>query len=349
MKTFRCSCGQKLWFENSFCYSCKKEVGYLPYKYEMVTIDEVSPLKKCKNWIDHDVCNWIVDHEHDTEYCQACRFNQTIPDLNIPGNLKYWYRIEKAKRRLIYSLMRLGLPLKSKVEDPELGLAFEFKSDDTHPQIHFKTIGDGEKVLTGHSQGIITINVAEADDVSREKMRVQMMESYRTLLGHFRHESGHYYWNLFSGDQNLKKEFKNVFGDPDINYEEAIKNYYANGPKANWQNQYISAYSTSHPWEDWAETWAHYLHMISTIETAYFHGLIPQDKNHIVESSMNENRLLIGRIQFESFIDLWIDCSLFLNDLSASMGQKYLYPFTISTPVETKMKFIHRVVEKAEL
>lgn len=347
MKTFKCSCGQRLWFENYLCLSCGREVGYLPHRFEMVVLEENKSYQKCKNWTDHNTCNWLVDHGKDSLYCQACRFNKTIPNLEIPGNTQYWFRIEKAKRRLIYSLMRLELPIVSRAEDPENGLAFEFKSDESHPQMHIQSIGNGEKVLTGHSHGTITINVAEADDVSREKMRVEMMESYRTLLGHFRHESGHYYWNQLINNEVIKNKFKKVFGDPDLDYAESINNYYEKGPTPNWQERYISAYSTSHPWEDWAETWAHHLHIISTMETAYFHGLIPEDKKYIVESAIKGNRLHLEQIQFEYFIDLWIEYSLFLNDLSASMGQKYLYPFTIAKPVAEKLQFVHETVAQA--
>lgn len=97
-----------------------------------------------------------------------------------------WYRLETAKRRLVASLRALGLPVRSKYDDPEGGLAFEFKSDEP--------LGDGH-VVTGHANGIIIISVAEADDAERERRRKAVHEPYRTLLGHFRHESGHYYWD----------------------------------------------------------------------------------------------------------------------------------------------------------
>jgi len=50
-------------------------------------------------------------------------------------------------------------------------------------------------VLTSHCNGLITLNIAEADDAERERRRVKFHEPYRTLLGHLRHEVAHYYWD----------------------------------------------------------------------------------------------------------------------------------------------------------
>jgi hypothetical protein len=89
------------------------------------------------------------------------------------------------------------------------------------------------------------------------------------LLGHFRHEVGHYFWDrLVATDPHQLEEFRVLFGDDRQDYGEALKRHYDEGAPANWQDTYISMYATMHPWEDFAETWAHYLHIVDTLETA---------------------------------------------------------------------------------
>src|SRR6202011_5238904 len=36
---------------------------------------------------------------------------------------------------------------------------------------------------------------------------------------------------------------------------------------------HVTPYASAHPWEDFAETWAHYFHMVDTLETATAFGL----------------------------------------------------------------------------
>ena len=175
--------------------------------------------------------------------------------------------METAKRRLVYSLLNLKLPVANKSEDPRQGLAFAFLSDVVKPD------GSVSKILTGHENGLITLNIAEADDATREKVRLAMNEPYRTLLGHFRHEIGHYYWGRLVRGTNFLEPYRELFGNEEANYDEALKRYYASGPPVNWQDNYISAYATSHPWEDWAETWAHFMHIQDAVEVANDFGL----------------------------------------------------------------------------
>jgi hypothetical protein len=180
--------------------------------------------------------------------CIACRLNRTIPDLNDPDNGRYWGEIEAAKRRLVSQLLALGLPVKSKIaEDPERGLMFDF----------LRSPPGGRAVMTGHANGLITMNVEEADNVKREKIKHDLHEPYRTLLGHFRHEVGHYYWDLLVRDTKWLGPFRQVFGDERANYAQALRRNYEAGPPPDWRNSYISSYAAMHPWEDWAETWAH--------------------------------------------------------------------------------------------
>jgi hypothetical protein len=222
---------------------------------------EWSQYRLCANYDRENVCNWAVRADDPEELCESCRLTRVIPDLGQRGHREAWYRLEVAKRRLVYGLQHLALPVASKAADPERGVAFELLADTTEP------------VLTGHSNGVITINVMEADDATREQRRVQLHEPYRTLLGHFRHEIGHYYWErLLAGSARLDA-FRECFGDERADYAAALRQHYEQGPPTDWQERYVSTYASAHPWEDWAETWAHYLHMIDTLETAAACGL----------------------------------------------------------------------------
>ncbi|MEA2933843.1 MAG: hypothetical protein QOD74_489, partial [Variibacter sp.] len=276
MKLFECQfCGQALFFENTHCERCGHRLGYLPDATGMTALEPEASLWKplaeperrvrfCSN-SQHDVCNWLVDQHSPEAFCLACRHNRTIPNLSEARNLQRWRHIEAAKRRLFYGLLRLRLPLLARQESPE-GLAFDFLAD-PHEGIQ----DAGPTVLTGHDNGLITLNLAEADDVERERRRNQLGEPYRTLLGHFRHEVGHYFWDQLVRDNPAR--YREVFGDERADYGKALKDYYARGPRPDWRNAFVSPYASSHPWEDFAETWAHYLHMVDTLETAYAFGM----------------------------------------------------------------------------
>src|SRR3954451_6103492 len=277
MKIFPCICGQVLFFENVICTHCDRALAFLPDRGIVAAIeeaagggwreagrDELSPrYRTCRNGRDHAVCNWAVPATDPDDYCQACRLNQVIPHLGAPDTRLAWHRLAMAKRRLLYTLLELGLPVASKKEDLERGLAFAFLEED-----------GASKVLTGHSNGLITINVAEADDAYREKMRVQMGEAYRTLLGHFRHESGHYYFDRLVAGTPWLPRFRELFGDESADYAAARDRHYHDGAPADWPTRFVSAYASMHPGEDWAETWAHYLHITDTTETAQAYALV---------------------------------------------------------------------------
>jgi hypothetical protein len=210
----------------------------------------------CANGV-YGTCNWLVPADGPEAFCRACRLNRTIPDLDAPGNLLLWQRLEAAKHRLVYGLLRLGLPLVSKFEDAEKGLAFDFLAGSG------AMFQEDPQVVTGHARGLITIDIAEADDAERERHRRDMAEPYRTVLGHFRHEIGHHYWERLVRDGlRLVRDglwhtaFRELFGDERRNYGSALDAHYANGPQPGWQEHYVSSYAGAHPWEDFAETWA---------------------------------------------------------------------------------------------
>ena len=265
-----------------------------------------------------------------------------IPDLGIEENATHWGRIETAKRRVLSVLVALRLPVRSRVaEDPERGLAFDFLA---------QTPG-GPPVVTGHADGVITLNVAEADDATREKIRADMHEPYRTLVGHFRHELGHYYWyRLVAGSGELMEGFRELFGDEREDYAAALARHYAEGPKPDWQATYVTSYASVHPWEDWAETWAHYLHMIDTAGTAASFGL-KKSALGLVLDRFNPAMLYRpddpGAGQFLSLLNSWVELTALMNELSRSMGVHDLYPFALPKAAVAKLHFIHTVAAGA--
>lgn len=335
MIDFKCACGQTLFFENTTCLRCGGRLGYDPPTRRMLRLStaadpgsgkgpqaaprsEAGPL--CRNGVDFGVCNWIAN-DADSEYCLSCRLNQTIPNLVDSDRLHWWKQLEHAKRRLIFGLLQLNLPVTGKRESAD-GLAFRFIEDRrSNPHV------TEEYVYTGHSAGVVTINVTEADDLRRELARRHSGEMYRTLLGHFRHESGHYYFDLLLKGEARRRRFRELFGDERRDYDAALARYYA-GPKLR-DPDFISAYAQSHPLEDWAETWAHYLHLTDTLETAGFYGL-PQ-----------------GSKRFDSLADMlekWSELAILLNSLNRSMGLEDAYPFVLSDATLTKLRFVHEMV-----
>lgn len=343
-------------------------LGFLPDTLQVSPISQVSvdelnravyespnssrQYHQCDNYSQHQVCNWMVDtadsDDSDT-LCRSCRLNQVIPNLSNEKNTKLWFNLESAKRRLLYTLFKLDLPVVGKDKKPETGLGFKFAEDEIEDE-YGNELFIKNYVTTGHSSGLITINLNEADPSSRIDMREKMRERYRTLLGHFRHESGHYYWNCLIEDTPYIDECRELFGDERMSYEQAMKTYYDNGPSKNWQNVWISAYASMHPWEDWAETWAHYMHMVDTLETAnQFEFTIAGNKLSNPLDAHPHSNALTTEMHFTKLFDDWCALTYSLNALNRSMGLDDAYPFVISISALNKLRFVHRVVEESAL
>jgi hypothetical protein len=350
MKLFECQhCGQPLYFENTQCVSCGRALGYLPSHETMTALEDdrgqwcalAEPnghYRYCAN-AAHGVCNWLLDARMGENFCAACRHNRTIPDLSQPDNLAHWRKIEIAKHRLFYTLLRLRLPLQTKIENPD-GLAFDFL------QAPGALAPSQAPVLTGHASGVITLNLSEADDVERERQRHAMGEPYRTLLGHFRHEIAHYYWDRLIGNSPALEEFSIVFGDERQDYGQALQQHYANGPPADWPERFVTAYASSHPWEDFAETWAHYFHMVDTLETANAFGVR-------VKPRVAKGAALTTVIDFDPhaaplarIVDAWLPLTFAMNSINRSMGLQDLYPFTLGPTVIAKLSFVHALIHE---
>jgi hypothetical protein len=318
MKLFACpSCGQIIYFGNVRCERCATQLGYDCDANRMVVVD--ATVKYCGNH-GYDVCDWVLPASSPDTLCRACSHNVTIPDLGQPENVERWRKIEDAKHRLLYTCLRLRLPLD--------GLRFQFV-----------------EAMTGHNAGLITIALAEADDSEREKRRHALREPYRTLLGHFRHEIGHWYW-----DQLVRPSpaaFTALFGDPIQDYTAALERHYASGAKPNWQDSFISSYAGSHPWEDFAETWAHYFHILDTLETGGSFGiaLSPRlDHANVLSTSLDFD---VYAADMPTLVTAWVALSSALNSFNRSMGLVDPYPFVLSPTVIEKLGFVHALIRQS--
>lgn len=351
MRLFSCSnCANVVHFENDGCVTCGARLAFRSGTLDMVALDA-----SATHVLDHGVtsaanvrpcanaalggCNWLVEDEDDSGFCLACRHNVTIPDLSVPENLQNWQRIELAKRGLFYSLLRFRLPLVTRAADAARGLGFEFLADDPMD-------GSEAPVLTGHAEGLITLNIVEGADAEREARRVALGEPFRTLLGHFRHEVAHYYWNVLVRDRDAFDRCRSVFGDERADYSEALKRHYAEGPPKGWETSYISAYAASHPWEDFAETFAHYFHIVDALDTADAFGLRtnPDVEADVPAIELKRTFDSYSMGSAEALIRAWVPLTLAINSINRSMGQPDLYPFVLSEPVIAKLHYIHDLI-----
>jgi len=349
MRSFSCfQCGQLLFFENSHCLRCGAALGFVPSRLELCAIEWVrgSTYRLADREDDRTyrrcarsqlaACNWLVE-DGDSDQCESCRLTATAPKLRHDGDLQAFAKAEGAKRRLIYQLLDLRLPIVSRQQDPRQGLAFVlgFRSDD-------------EPVMTGHMNGVITMDLSECDNAHRERLRATFGEPYRTLLGHFRHEIGHYYWNVLIENTPDHARFREHFGDERADYAAALARNYQGPQTGDWTQKHVSAYAASHPWEDWAETFAHYLHIRDTLQTAAHFGLhvspsvptIPPAGGKLSARASEE----VTQRDFESVIAEWLPLTYAFNAANRSMGKEDLYPFVLAPRVIEKLGFVHELV-----
>jgi hypothetical protein len=330
VRDFICpNCGQHLAFENSVCLSCGSALGFsLPDMALLVIAPReesehggavnADKYQLCAN-LHLAECNWLVERSPVAELCASCLLTRTRPNDSDTKALSAFAAAEKAKRRLIAELIELKLPI--------AGLAFDLLSS------------EHEVVSTGHHNGVITLDLAEGDDVHREQLRVAMDEPYRTLLGHFRHDIGHfYYYHLIDTSQDYANRFRALYGDPYADYQAALDRHYNQGAPPGWEESCVSSYASMHPAEDWAETFAHYLHIRDTLDTSAAFGFAP--------SAATFERRALGPSGFDAIIDMWLPVAWALNMINRSMGKEDLYPFVLPPAVLDKMRFIHTVIDE---
>jgi len=347
MRTFACPvCATRVYFENDTCLSCGHKLGFDAGALTMVALEPAGPgadvfrkvgvgngkeaavqVRYCEN-ATHAACNWLVPESDPSPLCKACAGNRTIPNLSEPGRIEAWREVEQAKKRLAYSLLRFGLPLDGGPVDA--------------PPLAFDFVAQG---VTGHDNGVITLDVLEADSVERERRRQLFDEPYRSLLGHLRHESGHYYWMLLVERGGAIEEFRALFGDERQDYQAALAAHYAGGTPPSWADSYVSAYASAHPWEDWAETWAHYLHMVDAVETAEASGMEPRAAGLLFGAAWPFKKYdVYSQESFDALMERWVPLTVALNSLSRSLGHRDFYPFVISAAARAKLAFVHRLV-----
>jgi hypothetical protein len=365
-RAFTCRCGRPVFFRNSQCLACHTPLGYDPGQRALLWLEPASAaagqvgdpgwwqpvgsadgapgavlFQRCSNLNSAAACNWLVTTDDAwagvPPLCRCCRLTRTLPDLTLEPAARWWNLIELAKRRLVSTLIALDLPVASKTEDTVNGLAFDL----------LRSLPGGPSVVTGHADGIITLDVQEADDAWREHRRHGLREPYRTLLGHLRHETGHYYWQRLVAPGPLLLLWREVFGDERQDYGAALATHYAVGPPVDWGQRFVSAYASSHPWEDWAETWAHYLHLRDTLDTARSFGL---DGERVELHYDRYGPEALSGPDAEGVLQLvnsWMELTGVLNELSRSMGLADFYPFVLSQPALRKLHLVHQVIRDA--
>ncbi len=357
MLAFACdNCGQLIFFENTACLSCGAALGVIPID-GVVAVQPAEPDDEnstlWQRWGDDDgpryrfcanrerlVCNWLVPADDDWPFCGSCRLTRTQPPLDDPASGDELRVAETAKRRLLFQLDLLGLPIVGRGVDPDEGLAFDLLSSTT-----------AGPVTTGHQDGVIAMDLAESDDVHREGVRQAMGEPYRTVLGHLRHEIGHYYWMVFARDPRRLARIRSRFGDDTVDYAAALDSHYGDGPPSGWEEFYVSAYATTHPWEDWAETFAHYLHIRASLQTAAAFGVIVAGPRLLADHAAPDALVSVpeGELDDEPFaeiLDQWLPLTYALNELNRTMGKDPLYPFVLAPTVVNKLTLVHRLVRE---
>lgn len=339
MRRFYCRCGGEIFFHDHYCKACGRDLAYDSHIKTMWSGEDNqngvfiahSPqgrkltFKTCHNRHTVVACNWVLPSKSEECQCVSCRSTRTIPDQTLTKNTERWRKLEKSKRLLFQTLIELDL-INGKRPESISDLQFDFLEDNrSNPAVNL------EHILTGHCDGLITLNAAEADEGFLHTMKEQMQERYRTLLGHFRHEIGHYFWLKLFVTEPQKEAFRNVFGDEREDYAQALENYYAKGKQNHWRSRFITPYAASHPHEDWAETWAHYMHIVDTLQTAQSYNLSvyqPQEHN------------------FDNWFAEWARVAQVMNQLNRSMGTAAPYPFKLSEMVVGKLRFIDEVVQQ---
>jgi hypothetical protein len=336
MRVFSCGrCGCQVPFAVQECGTCGAALGYVS---EDRTVRVLSPSNDPATYevVGHDGwwwrcmnsawgCNWMLTAGSDTVWCRSCRLTRGRPDGERPDAVEAWGKAEAAKRGLVHQLDTLGLAFQSRSTSTPDGLVFDL--------VHIP----GERGVTGHFDGVVTLDLAEADDRYRDGLRLQLGESFRTLIGHLRHEVGHYFWTRLVGRSDYLSSFRGMFGDERLDYREAVAAYYSGGARSWDAGLHVTAYAASHPLEDWAETFAHYLHIVDAADTAIAHELVPADVAMAAAEALATG-------DFGDVLDVWRPINVAITAIAESVGSAAIYPFEPSGDVVDKLAFVHRQV-----
>ncbi|MEN9889800.1 MAG: hypothetical protein RLY78_95 [Pseudomonadota bacterium] len=370
MRTWTCLCGATLHFHNLNCLACGRSIGYDPRRDRMVSgepcadpaaarpgagsalpPDGPDGLRPCAHRSAAPACNWLIaprDQDGDPAgRCLSCRLTGLAPDQRIDGHDRRWARIERAKRRVLRTLEQLG---RSPWDGPATA-----DSRVAAPPLCFHLLAGTpqQAVLTGHADGLVTLNIAETDDVERERRRVAFDEPWRTLQGHLRHELSHWLqWRDLAPDAHATAVIRHHFGDERDDYAQALQRHHTHGAPADWAGRHISPYAASHPWEDWAETCAHYLLIRDTLETAGHWGLRMDDAGTERDFRRRPDEAPdaprgAGSPDFQALlVERWMPLARLVNALDRSVGLRDPYPFTLSDTVLEKLSVVHALVDR---
>jgi hypothetical protein len=337
MLAFACPvCERLVTFESSVCLHCASELGFDISRRSLRAVSPSDPLAsvvRCAQ-TTRIGCNWLASS--DGELCSSCRLTRTRPNDGDGGAIAELAVAEAAKRRLLFALAELELPVVGWYQRPG-GLGFDLLSSAQ------------TKVVTGHSDGIITLDLDETDPAHREQMRVRLGEPYRTVLGHFRHEVGHYFQPILVAPRSaVEDRCRELFGDERDDYQLAMERYYQAGAQHGWEQAFVSAYATMHPWEDWAETFAHYLHIRDALQTAAAYGVRSDGPSiETADSSPLQSRPAEATGDIRAMLDAWLPLTYALNAVNRSMGTGDLYPFVLTSEIEDKLEFIDSLVRSS--
>jgi hypothetical protein len=330
MRLFSCpACQQQVYFDNSVCLACGSDIAFAPDVMEMVSVSAPGGAhRNCVQRVTSDACNWAIEAADPTPRCRSCRL--TGAD-SVVGADALRARAEAAKRQVLYTLLQLGVPFAPKMGEDDLqGLRFVW----TLPAA-------GAPTFTGQQNGTVTLNLNEADDAHREATRVSFGEPQRTVLGHLRHELSHYFFHRFVEGWPAIEDFRSTFGDERVDYTTALQQHYQQGPAADWQQHFVSAYASSHPWEDWAETCAHYLLMVEAVDTAAAWGLqLSSAGSAAVQPEQAAAAAPVERL----VLDQWLPLARFLNAMSRSLGLPDSYPYLLPPPVIGKLRLVRHAL-----
>jgi hypothetical protein len=341
MRVFHCDrCGGIVAFAALACPACGAAIGYVSdqrtlrvvvptsdpavFRFDRGAPDDGRLMWRCLNsaW----GCNWMLPADSEDTWCRSCQLTRGRPDVGRPAAIEAWMAAESAKRRLVHQLDELSLPVEIRSDTMPDGLVFDL--------VHLP----GEGGITGHLDGVVTLDLAETDEHHRDVLRRRLGEPFRTVIGHLRHEIGHHFWARLVGQSNDLGSFRRLFGDERVDYAESVERYYADAGDAWDRTRFVTAYAAAHPLEDWAETFAHYLHILDAIDTAVAHDLVPPDSAPLLVSDV------VGTLELTVILDAWRPINTAVNAIAETLGAPAVYPFDPVGVVVDKLAFVHRQV-----
>ena len=332
MRRFSCeACAAEIAFDSSRCPVCATPLGYVPEERTLRTLRPADAVTfrisdgavdwwRCLNasW----GCNWLIRAASGETWCRSCALTRGRPDDARPAAVSAWTTAEASKRRLVHQLDRFGLPVEARRSAESDGLVFDL------------VFLPGARGLTGHLDGVVTVDLAEAEPVYREQMRRRLGEPFRTLLGSLRHEVAHYYWSVLVLDAGRVESFRTVFGDERVDYSAAVQHYYASPPA--WDDShFVSHYAQAHPHEDWAETFALYLHIVDLVDTAAAYGLID------LPASLDDRLPSPAGASIDDLVAHWVALAAAIDGLADSVGAEWLRPSADARLELDKLGYVH--------